>query len=55
MDGFEPLQQLIAVEDLPVEDKWRQVGQRYVEICEKVLVREKANGKDWISDEMIER
>ena len=47
---FEGLQQLVE-EELPGEDEWRQNEQSYVEICEMVLGRAKANRKEWISKE----
>ena len=51
---FEGLQQLMEEEELSVEDKWRQIEQGYVETCEQVLSRAKANGKEWISKETCE-
>ena len=33
---FEGLQQLMENEELPVDDKWRQIEQGYVETCEQV-------------------
>ena len=39
------MQQLIKEKDLPVDDKWRPIGQGYV----------KANRKDYINKEIIEQ
>ena len=51
---FEGLQQLMGEEELSVEDEWRQIEQGYVETCEQVLGRAKANRKEWISKETWE-
>ena len=48
---FEGLQQLMEEEELSVDDEWRQIEQGYVETCEQVLGRAKANRKEWISKE----
>ncbi|XP_078348425.1 uncharacterized protein LOC144633423 [Oculina patagonica] len=52
---FEGLQQLMEEEELAVDDKWRQIEQGYVETCELVLGRAKANRKEWISKETWEK
>ena len=41
-------------EELSVDDEWRLIEQGYVEICEQVLGRVKANRKEWISKETWE-
>ena len=41
-------------EELPVDDEWRVNEQGYVETCEQVLGRAKANSKEWISKETWE-
>jgi len=41
-------------EELPVDDEWRLIAQGYVETCEQVLGRAKANRKEWISKETWE-
>ena len=46
---FEGLQQLMAEEELSVDDEWRLIEQGFVETCEQVLGRAKANRKEWIS------
>ena len=51
---FEGLQQLMEEEELSVDDEWRQIEQGYVETCEQVLGRAKANRKEWISKETWE-
>ena len=51
---FEGLQQLMGEEELSVEDEWKQIEQGYVETCEQVLGRAKANRKEWISKETWE-
>ena len=51
---FEGLQQLMEEEELSVDDEWRQIEQGYVETCELVLGRAKANRKEWISKETWE-
>ena len=33
-----------------MDDEWRQIEQGYVETCDKVLDRTKANSKEWISE-----
>ena len=33
-----------------MDDEWRQIEQGYVETCDKVLGRTKANSKEWISE-----
>ena len=53
-NGFEGLQQLMEEEELSVDDEWRQIEQGYVETCEQVLGRAKANRKEWISKETWE-
>ena len=50
-DRFEGLQQLMEEEELSVDDEWRLIKQGYVETCEQVLARAKANRKKWISKE----
>ena len=47
---FEALQQLMEEKELSVDDEWRQIEQGYVETCDKVLGRTKANSKEWISE-----
>ena len=44
----EGLQQLM-------DDEWRLIEQGYVETCEQVLRRVKANSKEWISKEILEQ
>ena len=51
---FEGLQQLMEEEELSVDDEWRLIEQGYVETCEQVLGRAKANSKEWISKETWE-
>ena len=51
---FEGLQQLMEKEELSVDHEWRQIEQGYVETCEQVLGRAKANRKEWISKEAWE-
>ena len=51
---FESLEPLMGEEELSVEDEWRQIEHGYVETCEKVLGRAKANRKEWISKETWE-
>ena len=51
---FEGLQQLMEEEELSADDKWRLIEQGYVETCEQVLGRAKANRKEWISKETWE-
>ena len=51
---FGALQQLIKEEELSVDDEWRLIQQGYVETCEQVLGRAKANRKEWISKETSE-
>ena len=51
---FEGLQQLREKEELSVDDEWRLIEQGYVETCEQVLARAKANRKEWISKETWE-
>ena len=51
---FEGLQHLMEEEVLSVDDEWRQIEQGYVETCEQVLGRVKANMKEWISKETLE-
>ena len=51
---FEGLQQLMEEEELSVDDEWRLIKQGYVETCEQVLDRGKANRMEWISKETWE-
>ena len=51
---FEGLQELMEEEQLSADDKWRLIEQAYVETCEQVLGRAKANRKEWISKETWE-
>ena len=37
-----------------MDDEWRLIEQGYVETCEQVLGRAKANRKEWISKETWE-
>ncbi len=55
MRVYSRLQQLVEEEELSVDDEWRQIEQGYVETCEQVLGRAKANRKEWISKETWER
>ena len=48
---FAGLQQLMEEEELSVGDEWRLIEQGYVETCEQVLGRAKANRKECISKE----
>ena len=41
-------------EELSVDDEWSLIEQGYVETCEQVLGRTKANRKEWISKETSE-
>ena len=41
-------------EELSLDDEWRQIEQGYMETCEQVLGRTKANRKEWISKETWE-
>ena len=52
---FEGLQQLMEEAELSVDDEWRQIEQGYVETCEEVLGRAKANRKEWTSKETWEK
>ena len=45
---------MMEKEELSVDDEWRQIEQGYVETCEQVLGRAKANRKEWISKETWE-
>ena len=51
---FEGLQQLMEEEELSVDDEWRLIEQSYVETCEQVLGRVKANREEWIGKETWE-
>jgi len=53
-DRFEGLLQLMEEEELTVNDEWRLIEEGYVETCEQVLGRAKANSKEWISKETWE-
>ncbi len=46
---------MMEEEELSVGDEWRQIKQGYVETCEQVLGRAKANRKEWISKETWEK
>ena len=48
---FEALQQLMEEGELSEDNEWRQIQEGYVETCEKVLGRAKANRKEWLSEE----
>jgi len=51
---FKGLQQLMEEEELSVDDEWRLIEQGYVETCEQIPGRAKANRKEWISKETWE-